>query len=632
MHSGRRMEERISRVVAKHLRLLDLEEAAEKREQAELYGKKSRRELQQKGVALYGLRVEERRTALGGKLVLQFVPPLGQSSLPAHVIKVGDIVGLDRPARSDAIKKAAEWQAEEQQLSGTVCRVGEGSISVAFGAGEDALEAEEGWRMVRLANEVAFKRMRLALETLSGTGPQGHAYPVVAQIFDPLALPPDGGREGDALGDQTDGRYYNPGLNPPQRRAISKCVDPKTAPPVALIHGPPGTGKTETVVEIIKQLMRPRLHMAASDSRPLKVLCCGPSNLSVDNIVERLADFVSDKRRMGNSAETVPQRPLRMIRLGHPARVLDSVTQFTLDLQLAAGDAAALVKDIKAEIERALKQLSKAQGSAARRGIHGQLRELRRELRQREKRAAGELLDSATVLLSTLSMAGSKMLQGRNFDVVIIDEAGQALEAECWIAGAKARRLIMAGDHCQLPPTITCREAEGGGLGITLFERLVSRWPQAVSLLSIQYRMHQDIMSWSSQEFYQGKLEAHPSVAQHCLCDLAEVEENEASLPILVLVDTAGFEYREAVGEDEELSKYNEAEARLVVQHLSSLLDAGLRAVDIAIITPYNAQVSLIEALLMAGEPRSRGVEVGSGKRDLKREWQLRARVSCNVS
>jgi superfamily I DNA and/or RNA helicase len=543
----------VARVVEKHLKLIGLEEDAERAEQQEFLGSLSKQQLQQRGVAIYGLRIIEQRTGLVGKTVVEFGTG---SNFSAHVIKTGDVVQIDRPSK-----------AEVEAVSGIVSKLVENSISVAFK--EPPNIPEDGLRIVKLPNDVAFQRMRYAMNSL-GTAKQ-------SRLLDVLFGSVKGDGKQFPVPDPIVAQWFNPNLNESQKEAVITALN---ASELKLIHGPPGTGKTETLIEIIKQLVTPRIFKTSNRKR---VLVCGPSNLSVDNIVERLGK-------------------IDMVRVGHPARVLESVISHTLDSQLAMGDAAALVKDIRLEINAALKQLSKP--GAKRREIYAELKELRKELYSREKGAIDNLISGSSVVLSTLNMAGSKLLKHRRFDVVIIDEAGQALEAECWLAMLLADKVILAGDHCQLPPTVSSPNAERGGLAITLFERLVSRNPETVSLLNIQYRMNHLIMDWSSAEFYHGKLVADSSVANHSLST-----EHEQS--VLRLIDTVGFDCLEAQV-DEDQSKYNEGEAKLVVNYLLKLVTGGISPKNIAVITPYNAQVGLIETLVRDCN-QVQGVEIGSG-------------------
>lgn len=565
-------EERLQRVVAKHLKLLALEENAEREEQQTYLSSLSRQQLQQRGVALYNLRATEQRTGLAGKLIVEFSNP-NTKSLPAHVMRVGDVVELERPGKT----------RPEDKVGGIVCRVREESISVALKEGGLPAGVEDGMRLIKLANDAAFRRLRYALEKLAKLTTDDRCFNVASVIFG------DRKEAINTLGldlSSKDG-WYNPGLNELQKMAVRKALN---AAEIALIHGPPGTGKTETLIEVIRQLVKPKL---GTSMRSNRVLVCGPSNLSVDNIVERLGVDGS----------------VGMVRVGHPARVLDAVLHHTMDFKLAAGDAAALVKDIRGEIDVQMKQLSKV--GVMKRQIYAELKDLRRELVRRERTAMDCLIDKTSVVLSTLNMTGSELLKRRSFDVVVIDEAGQALEAECWLAILLGAKVILAGDHCQLPPTVSCAEAAEGGLDVTLFERLAKRNPELVSLLPIQYRMNEIIMKWASDEMYGGRLIADKSVCHHRLCEDPLVENNDATAVVMKFIDTAGFDMDESATNDDG-SKCNEGEAKLVKQHLDALLASRVAPKSIAVITPYNAQVALIESLL-AEDAKYRGLEIGSG-------------------
>ncbi|KAJ1648811.1 hypothetical protein GGF38_006322, partial [Coemansia sp. RSA 25] len=310
---------------------------------------------------------------------------------------------------------------------------------------------------------------------------------------------------------------------------------------IALIHGPPGTGKTHTIVEVVRQL-------AARDQR---ILVCGPSNVSVDNLVERLGRI----------------RGLPIVRLGHPARILPAAVAHSLDSQTKYSDAGDLARDIRKELDDTLAKVQKCKRSAERRVLYEQVRELRKEYRVREAKVVDHTIGGARVVLATLSGAASRDLvkNKSKFDVVIIDEATQAMEGECWIAALQAPKLILAGDHQQLPPTIKsldAREAkpkeagEGGNkshhkgcdlLETTLFERVRTRFGDTVCcMLTTQYRMHVDIMKVSSERLYDGRLIADSTVSAHLLSDLDYITPTDDTESPLVFIDTASSEMRES--------------------------------------------------------------------------------------
>ncbi|XP_057547846.1 uncharacterized protein LOC130826263 isoform X3 [Amaranthus tricolor] len=351
-----------------------------------------------------------------------------------------------------------------------------------------------------------------------------------------------------------------------EKAAITKALSSNN---VFLLHGPPGTGKTTTVVEIILQEVK----------RGSKILACAASNIAVDNIVERLN----------------PHR-VKLVRVGHPARLLPQVLESALDAQVLRGDNNSLANDIRKEIKALNAKLLKTKDKGTKREIMKELRSLSKEERKRQQLAVTDVIKNADIILTTLTGALTKKLDKTTFDLVIIDEAAQALEIACWIALLKGTRCILAGDHLQLPPTIQSVEAEKKGLGRTLFERLADLYGDDImSMLTVQYRMHKLIMDWSSKELYDSKIEAHSCVAAHMLYDLEGVNKTTATEPTLLLVDIAGCDMEEK--KDEEDSTLNDGEAEVAIAHAKRLVESGVQASNIGIITPYNAQVVALKML-----------------------------------
>ena len=401
---------------------------------------------------------------------------------------------------------------------------------------------------------------------------------------------------------------------------------------------------------------------------------CGPSNISVDNIVERLAPH------------KVP-----LIRLGHPARLLPSVLNHSLDVLTRTSEAAELVKDIRKEMDDKQASIKKTRSGRERKAIYGEIKELRAEYREREKRCVSNLVQGSKVVLATLHGAGGSQVRNERFDVVIIDEASQALEAQCWVPLLNARKVVLAGDHLQLPPTVksvnmkplptrlkekdkekkakTDKASKELGsekveldkdakkakdkppdqkptkessnltalnLETTLFDRLLSlHGPSIKRMLTTQYRMHAAIMAFPSAELYEGKLLAADSVKARLLKDLPyPVKDTDDTREPLVFWDTQGGDFPEKVDGDDEGegeggsgggkggkvskstllgdSKSNDAEAQLVKRHVCRLLDAGVKAEDIAVVTPYNAQLSLLAKMMPREDERFQGLELGS--------------------
>jgi DNA polymerase alpha-associated DNA helicase A len=307
------------------------------------------------------------------------------------------------------------------------------------------------------------------------------------------------------------------------------------------------------------------------------------------------------------------------VRLGHPARLLPSVLNHSLDVLTQTSDAAAIVRDVRKEMDTKQASIRKTKSGKERKAIYGDLKELRKEFREREKKCVGTLVGSSKVVLATLHGAGGYQLKDENFDVVIIDEASQALEAQCWVPLLRAKKVVLAGDHLQLPPTIKSLNSKtktkgkdddelikGMTLATTLFDRLLKMHGSEIKrMLKIQYRMHEKIMRFPSDELYESKLEAAEAVKARLLTGLPyDVEENEDTIEPLIFFDTQGGDFPEK-SEEEEVdkkvkkgiaseSKSNEMEAALVKDHVQNLVNAGVKPEDIAVVTPYNAQVRRI--------------------------------------
>ncbi|KAH9466623.1 hypothetical protein Pst134EB_001672 [Puccinia striiformis f. sp. tritici] len=491
-------------------------------------------------------------------------------------------------------------------------------------------------------------------------------------------------------------------LNSSQEYAVKHALSPC---PVTLVFGPPGTGKTHTLVSII----------AALYARGDRIIIAAASNLAIDNIAERLLEL-----------------KLPITRLGHPARVLESLSSSTLEYQLNTSDESEIIRDLKKEINQNLSKLS-AQGKERVRGkarglVYKDVQELRKDYRQRERGHTRNIIKCARIVCATAHGAGSRQLDNEKFDVVIIDESTQAFEAACWIPIVKAKsKLILAGDPLQLPPTVKSMKprpaksqkktpadhtpsknkkgkVEKGGnkpiaktpaeaepdvkipdavepdvkipdtvkpdikisveaqvdvkasaeaelaskddseddqsdsdelspeikkislktplrrplmkrprtLETTMFYRLLKFEPQISCLLNVQYRMHEMIMKFPSDELYESKLKAADLVAGHLLKDLPNVthEETDGIADPVLLIDTAGsFMFDRAADEGGEGSLLNENEAELVVQRVNALIECGVLATQIMVISPYAAQVSLLNSLL---KPQFPSLAIGS--------------------
>ena len=560
------LERTIAELAETHSRLLDQERQAEIDETARLQQNVSPQELERLGVCLLRLEIANVRTGLGGRAFVE-LRARGGGELARGRITVGDIVNM-RSQRADVPRKSGADVG--RPLSGIVSRRTPGDITVVLEDHPDDFPAEP-LRLDRVANDITYRRLREALEQLVGYrgGP--------AQRLRKVAF--GGAAPGNSRGAPP--LEMAAQLDASQQAAVRSAL---VAEEIALIHGPPGTGKTTTLVEIIRQ----------SVARGEKVLACAPSNIAVDNLVERLVGA-----------------GVSVVRTGHPARLLTSVLEHSLDRLVEQSEGAKFATEARRELEQAFRRMRRAREWNVRGDLRTEIRRLRGEVREFEKFAVAQVLDGADVILTTTVGAADPLLGRRDFDLVIVDEAAQALEASAWIPLLKGRRSVLCGDHLQLPPTICSREAAKGGLGVTLFERLAGLYGDLItSLLTVQYRMHERIMEWSSSALYEGKVEAHESVREHLLRDLPSVTVGAApdlEIPVL-MIDTAGCDFEEE--EDARgASKWNDGEVGIVVQHVERLLDTGVPPRDVAVITPYSAQVARLRGRLLETWPE---LEIGT--------------------
>ena len=354
-----------------------------------------------------------------------------------------------------------------------------------------------------------------------------------------------------------------PWLNASQEKAVNQVLCAKE---VAVVHGPPGTGKTTTLVEAVYETLH----------RENQVMVSAQSNTAVDWIAEKLVD-----------------RGIPVLRIGNPTRVNDKMLAFTYERRFEAHSDYPELWQIRKTIREMTGRLRKS-GREDRERLHNQLTKLRVRATGLEIRIDTEWFTEARVIACTLVGAASRVLERKRFSSLFIDEAAQAIEAACWIAISRADRVILAGDHCQLPPTIKCIEAARGGLGRTLLEKVVLHKPETVSLLKIQYRMHEDIMRFPSRWFYHDELEAAPEVKYRGILDF--------DTPVS-WIDTSELDLQEkAVAEG--TGRLNTGEAELLVRELKNYMERiGIRRIleehiDFGVISPYRAQVHYLRHLL----------------------------------
>jgi ATP-dependent RNA/DNA helicase IGHMBP2 len=606
-------------------------------------------ELESKGVLLRRLRCDSVRVALGGRIVVRFCDQNG-SKLCSHSLSTGSVVAVVPHAIFGDFKRAIKHRmdAEKQKNtlarkhakskddddvddgkssiveslksmadSGVVSQVRWNSISVAFGMLPQTLQRssskgsssqssswkdERSFVLIELVDDYTYASL---LKTIAQFADRSDER--LPRVLFGIDAPKFDRQVPDTLS------FSNEALNAEQRDAVRFAM---SARDVAILHGPPGTGKTSTIVELIVQLTR----------AGMRVLAVAPSNIAVDNIVERLMECQGVDGLL--------------VRVGHPARLLPGVLKTSLDALVDArkdivnemraeiqaletalwrGGISSLAKRDRKHVEEALRQRRAVSGGGGDASdwhlMRTELRVLRKELRVRERALVGDTLQRCSVVAATTTMCTARAIatMTSDFDYVIIDEAAQALEVAAWSPLLRAATnghgtLVLAGDHCQLPATIKSRRA-AKVLSVSLMERLVASLGDRVTRrLSVQYRMHTTVMNATNSLLYDGALRADLSVASHLLCEMRDVERNEYTESPLVFVDTAGCQCEERESSTSE-SKSNPAEAALVVGHVLALIEAGVEPIDIAVIAPYNAQVELIAAQLSERYP---AIEIGS--------------------
>ena len=361
-----------------------------------------------------------------------------------------------------------------------------------------------------------------------------------------------------------------PWLNPSQEKAVNEVLWAKD---VEVVHGPPGTGKTTTLVEAINETLM----------RENQVLVCAQSNMAVDWICEKLVD-----------------RGINVLRIGNPTKVNEQMLSFTYERRFEAHPDYPQLWAIRKTI-RQLRSQKKGRDDR----YHQKLEHLKARATELEIRINTQLFGEARVIASTLVGSANRFLEGQKFGTLFIDEAAQALEAACWIPMRRATRVILAGDHCQLPPTIKSLAALKAGLGKTLMERIVENKPEVVTLLKVQYRMNEQIMQFSSNYFYHGEVETAPQIKYRGILDYEDPMMWIDTSEIEVGPDEPSFK-EQFIGEN--FGRVNKGEAELTLRTLEEyfqkigktrILDENI---DVGIISPYRAQVQYLKKLIRKRE------------------------------
>ncbi|GAA5977517.1 hypothetical protein JCM10908_005000 [Rhodotorula pacifica] len=618
------------------LELVQKERAAEESESSLLLSNAPTSVLERSGLALGNLSGQT-SVGLGGRLLIELTRPPAyhtSSAFPPHDFRPGDLARLKQQGAAGGSGRKSANKAggkedkgkgkEDDGVDGVVYKTTSTKIVLAVDEPPDDFLLPERIQIIKVANPTTFVRqeffLRRALRKLEAAEPLS---PLLSVLLGQQKPNIEKRPASDPL------HLIDENLNDSQKEAVDFAL---CSQEVALIWGPPGTGKTQTLVEIIRQCVRAEQ----------RVLVCGASNLAVDNILARLS---------------VPHpnfsQPIPLTRVGHPARVLAGLGRHTLDAQSATSDTSALLDDIKKDLETLENQLRNGTGKSRVKGserkkMWEEVRELRKEFRKRQGGVVTEVVSKAKVVLATTHGAGGRSLDRFEFDVVIIDEAAQATEPACWIPVLKGKKLILAGDHLQLPPTLkssnrltkalssksakankaadatsaangTAPGAQQGkltlspDLEVTLFSRMLAlHGPTVRRMLQVQYRFSEKINSFPSKTLYNGELIPAEGVRDRKLSDLEGVEPDEDLDEPVIFFDTAGQAMYERAAEDGSFgseSKSNENEADIVQKYVGTLISAGVPPTSISVISPYNSQVVLIASSV---HPQYPEIEVNS--------------------
>jgi superfamily I DNA and/or RNA helicase len=538
------------------------------------------------GASLVGLTIRDETAGLGGRTLITLGKRDVSQQLPWTRLNTGSPILLTEEKVDDGAA-----------IRGIVSRRDRQTIEVALAYPPETENDRPTWRVDLSSDEVARDRQRHAL-TKAQSVEKGRLFELRETLL--------GNRPPEFAAAQS--LTTKAELNDSQLAAIAFALSAKD---LAIIHGPPGTGKTATVAELIRQ----------ATARAEKILATAPSNLAVDNLLERLL-------RAG----------VKAVRLGHPARVSPELREHTLDLLVENHPDLKVARRLLKEARQLRDQASKFKRARPQPGAKHEMRmeakELIADARRIEDQVVKELLDGAEALCVTLTGIDHEVLGPREFDLAVVDEACQSTEPACWIPLLRSKRMILAGDHCQLPPTVVSTEATKEGFGVSLQERLIKRYgdPAISRRLTTQYRMHETIMAFSSREFYAGELVASDEATSHLLCDLPGVELTSLTEAPLEFIDTAGASYSEELEPDGE-SRRNPEEAALVVRKVAALLAAGVTASDIAVISPYAAQVRLLRELLnKTGDDAGTEIDTVDGFQGREKEAVIISLVRSNTT
>ena len=546
--------------------LLELERSAHQERFQDERARLSLSELEARGLVLLDLELADEAVGLGGRFLLTFVRPDRRPF--TATLHPGDLVEV-RPRRAEV----------DVPARGVVSRATRAQVQVAFDRAPPPFLSEGRLRVDLIPNDVTFDRARAAALQVKALekGQERRRREVLL------------GNTSPALERAGELSFSRP-LNPEQQEAVVRALG---AQDFFLVHGPPGTGKSTVLAEVAVQ----------AAGRGERILATAASNAAVDHLLELCLS-----------------QGLSAIRVGHPARVAPHLVEHTLDVRVEEQPDYRIARELFEEafaLQGYARKQRKQGRSRARfanaRQSQAEARKLLDEARALERKAVQAVLQGARVVCATCASLEGGPLAAERFDLALLDEATQAVEPIALLAFLKAGRVVLAGDHCQLPPTILSQEAARRGLARSLFERLLADHGDAVKqLLAEQHRMHEAIMAFPSREMYGGALRAHPAVAGRTLAEVLAAGVEVDAPPVLFL-DTAGKGFEEAVAEGSE-SRFNEGEAGLLLARARELLAAGLSPRELAVIAPYSAQVALLRERLSEGEVEVDTVDAFQGR------------------
>ena len=617
----------ISSFVKEQLENLEMERKEEEETSISRISNYSAKQLESLGVCIRKLDLVETVYSSYGKYLCQFQKRTNsdfENKISKYKFDSGDVVGLFQ--YGDKIH-------EKPLYRGIVSQFNSKKIVVAF---DEEIEEEtlpKNICLVQLVNQITYDRIKNGLEKLKQMEFNEKSLNLVNVLFE--VFEPTFNESTERKNYIKNLTFFNTELNESQKDAVRFALEVNE---IGLIHGPPGTGKTTTIVEVILQLVK----------LGNKILVVAPSNIAVDNIGEKLIYYKS----ILSGKDSKYNLDFDLCRIGHPARLLPSVISNCLDTKVENSDNTQFVKKVKREMDKIKRELQKVDYKEKEKkfALKQELKDKKEDIKGSYKNTVFDIYRKANIILSTCVSSGENYLnmaisKENPFDYIVIDECAQGTECLCWVPILQGKKAILAGDHLQLPPTIKSKNAEYV-LSYTLFDRMISTYGDKVTrLLNTQYRMNEKIMKFSSEELYEDKLIADKSVKNHTLKDLIlERYKNDKNIleeinslddfgifdKPLVLLNTSGLEFFETK-DPETLSSFNIGETDLCKRMVDYLKDKlKVENKDIGIITPYSAQVANLSHKITQDEYRGLEISTVDGFQGREKEIIILSLVRSN--